>query len=369
MVSNISGGTYTVTGTTLDVTGSISGGTISVSSGALDVGGSLSGATITLNSSVSDIGGSVSGGGVTLTSSDLELDGTVSGGNFTLNNNSMLLLSTSPSGGTITYGSGTNTAANSVAITTIGTTNSVALAQLNDGDSIAESNIPFTSASLSGHTLTLKNGASTVATFSNVTLAGGASSTFEPVTTETIGGKTYYVATLDPPSGATGTGSTGATGAGSTGATGAPSGGSGHDKLTAEINPGNLFGPQDQGPRFLYVAGPATGQPGHTPGAQGTDLLIRAGTDFVQNFSLSQGDKLDLTKILAGAPLAHDLANLGNFVQVLGHGRNDPSFGPGIKTTLEVTGPHGSAVVNLESAGKLELSDLLKHHSLILPPH
>ena len=274
----------------------------------------------------------------------------------------MLLLSTSPSGGTITYGSGTNTAANSVAITTIGTTNSVALAQLNDGDSIAESNIPFTSASLSGHTLTLKNGTSTVATFSNVTLAGGASSTFEPVTTETIGGKTYYVATLDPPSGATGTGSTGATGASS-------GGGSGHDKLTAEINPGNLFGPQDHGPRFLYVAGPATGQPGHTPGAQGTDLLIRAGTDFIQNFSLAQGDKLDLTKILAGAPLAHDLANLGNFVKVLGSGHNDPGFGPGTKTSLEVTGPHGSAVLNLEGVGKLELSDLLKHHSLLLPPH
>ena len=359
MVSNISGGTYTVAGATLDVTGSVSGGTISVSSGALDIGGSLSGATITLNSSVSDIGGSVSGGSVMLTSSDLDLSGAVSGGNFTLNNNSMLLLSTSPSGGTITYGSGTNAAANSVAITTIGTTNSVALAQLNDGDSIAESNIPFTSASLSGSTLILKNGASTVATFSNVTLAGGASSTFEPVTMETIGGKTYYVATLDPPSGATGTGSTGA-----------PSGGaSGHDKLTAEINPGNLFGPQEQGSRFLYVAGPATGQPGHTPGAQGTDLLIRAGTDFVQNFSLSQGDKLDLTQILAGAPLAHDLANLSSFVKVLGYGQNDPGFGPGTKTSLEVTGPHDSAVVNLEGVGKLDLADLLKHHSLLLPPH
>ena len=381
MVSNISGGTYTVTGTTLDVTGSVSGGTISVSSGGLDVGGSLSGATITLNSSVSDIGGSVSGGSVALTNSDLDLEGAVSGGNFTLNNNSMLLLSTSPSGGTITYGTGskpTNAAAgnpNAVAITTIGTSNSVALSQLNDGDSIAESNIPFTSASLSGHTLTLKNGASTVATFSNVTLASGASSTFEPVTTETIGGKTYYVATLDPPSGATGTGSSGATGApsgatgtGPTGTTGAPSGGaSGHDKLTAEINPGNLFGPQDQGPQFLYVAGRATGQPGGTSDAQGNDLLIRAGTDFVKNFSLSHGDKLDLTQILAGAPLAHDLANLSSFVKVLGYGQNDAGFGPGTKTSLEVTGPHGSAVVNLEGVGKLDVADLLKHHSLLLP--
>ena len=34
-----------------------------------------------------------------------------------------------------------------------------------------------------------------------------------------------------------------------------------------------------------------------------------------------------------------------------------------------VTGPHGVAVVNLQGSGKLELQDLLKHHSLLLPPH
>ena len=249
------------------------------------------------------------------------------------------------------------------------------------------------------YTLTLTGtGANTgqTATFTNVTLAAGASHTFEPVTTEVIGGVTYYVATLDPPTGATGTGATGANGpnqgTGATGThghtgysaptgpqgghhdlagvTGAPAGsGSGHNNLAAAINPGTLFGPQDHGPRFLYIAGPAAGQPGHLAGESGTELLIRAGTDFVRNFSLTEGDKLDLTRILAGAPLAHDLTNLGNFVKVLGHGQNDPGFGPGTKTTLEVTGPHGSAVVNLEGAGKLDLRDLLKHQSLLLPPH
>ena len=286
----------------------------------------------------------------------------------------------------MTYGSGTDT----LAITTIGKTNNVSITQLNDNDSIAESNIAFNSASLSGSTLTLKEGSTTVATFTNVTLSSSANTTtFEPVTTETIGGVTYYVATLDPPagngatgaSGATGTsGATGATGTGGhtgatgptgagghTGATGTSGGDHGHDKLTAEINPGTLFGPQDHGPRFLYVAGPAAGQPGHTPGAQGTDLLIKAGTDFVKNFNLAQ-DKLDLTKILAGVP-AHELANLANFVKVLGSGPNDQGFGQGTKTTLEISGPHGSALVKLEGAGKLDLQDLLKHHSLILPPH
>jgi hypothetical protein len=132
-----------------------------------------------------------------------------------------------------------------------------------------------------------------------------------------------------------------------------------------------VFGTQGPGlaPRFLYVAGGSSGHAGHGASTQGSDLLIRAGTDYVQNFSLKGGDKLDLTQILAGVPLAHDLANLGHFVKVLGHGRNDPGFGPGTKTSLEVTGPHGSAVVNLEGVGKLELGDLLKHQSLLLPPH
>ncbi|MBV8337059.1 MAG: type I secretion C-terminal target domain-containing protein, partial [Alphaproteobacteria bacterium] len=172
--------------------------------------------------------------------------------------------------------------------------------------------------------------------------------------------------------GATGTGGhTGAIGTGShtstTGATGTSGGDHGHDKLTAEINPGTLFGPQDHSPRFLYAAGSAAGQAGHTPGAQSTDLLIKAGTDAVKNFSLSQ-DKLDLTNILAGVP-AHELANLANFVKVVGHGPNDQGFGHGTNTTLEISGPYGSATVNLQGAGKLDLQDLLKHHSLILPSH
>jgi len=279
-----------------------------------------------------------------------------------------MLVSTTPSGGTITYGTGINT----VEITTIGSTNNgVTLTGLNDGDSIAESNIAFNGVSLSGSTLILTENGTTVATFGHVSLASGASNTFYPVTQENIGGATYYVATLDPPAGNGATGAGGATGAtghpGTTGATGSSGGDQGHDKLTAEINPGSLSGAQDHGPRFLYVAGPATGQPGHTPGAQGTDLLIKAGTDFVKNFNLAQ-DKLDLTKILAGVP-AHELANLANFVKVLGSGPNDQGFGHGTKTTLEISGPHGSALVKLEGAGKLDLQDLVKHHSLILPPH
>jgi hypothetical protein len=162
--------------------------------------------------------------------------------------------------------------------------------------------------------------------------------------------------------------------AGPTGGHSAGIQGTSGDPLTAAINPGNLFGPQDQAsaPRFLYVAGTGavgSGQPGTGAAEHGRDLLIRAGTGFVPNFSLAHGDKLDLRQILAGAPLTHDLTNIDQFVRVLGHGRNDPGFGPGTKTSLEISGPHGTAILNLESAGKLDLKDLLKHHSLMLPPH
>jgi hypothetical protein len=156
------------------------------------------------------------------------------------------------------------------------------------------------------------------------------------------------------------------------GAAGSPSTPAGAATLTTPINPANLLGSAANAfaPKFLHATGTTSSVSGTTTivlGKEGHAGLIRAGTDFVQNFNLAH--KLDLTKILAGAPLAHDLANLGNFVKVLGYGKNDPGFGPGTKTTLEVTGPHGTAVVNLEGAGKLDLNDLLKHHSLLLPPH
>ena len=78
-------------------------------------------------------------------------------------------------------------------------------------------------------------------------------------------------------------------------------------------------------------------------------------------------DVTDLTPIFESAETGE--ANIGNFVQVLGSGPNDSGFGAGTKTILEVAGPGGSAVVNLEGSGKLDLNDLLKHNSLILPPH
>ena len=73
--------------------------------------------------------------------------------------------------------------------------------------------------------------------------------------------------------------------------------------------------------------------------------MVQPGSDTPQKLDLHQGGRLDLTQVLAGAPLASDLTNIGDFVKVVGHGRNDPGFGHGTKTTLEITGPNGGAVV------------------------
>ena len=98
-------------------------------------------------------------------------------------------------------------------------------------------------------------------------------------------------------------------------------------------------------------------------------LVVQGGGSYSQQFNITAGDKLDLTHVLAGAPIAHDLTNLNQFIKIVGHGAMDPASSGGTKTTLEVTGPAGSATVNLVGSGKLDLKDLLQHSSLILPPH
>ena len=152
------------------------------------------------------------------------------------------------------------------------------------------------------------------------------------------------------------TGATGALG-GATGPTGDSAGGRNH--FFATVDQPSLLGSLDS----AFLGSPLQGA------ESGTDLLVQPGSDVSETFSFAQGDTLDLTKLLAGAPLNADLSNLGSYVQVLGYSANDPGFGPGTKTTLEITGPGGQAIVNLEGAGKIDLQELLSHNSLILPPH
>ncbi|MFO1161090.1 MAG: DUF4214 domain-containing protein [Reyranellaceae bacterium] len=96
--------------------------------------------------------------------------------------------------------------------------------------------------------------------------------------------------------------------------------------------------------------------------------IVQPTTEIARAFSLADGDRLDLTQILANAPLRSDLTNIGDFVKVLGYGANDAGYGDGTKTLLSVAGPDGSALVALEGSGRLTVDDLLRHDSLILPP-
>jgi hypothetical protein len=96
--------------------------------------------------------------------------------------------------------------------------------------------------------------------------------------------------------------------------------------------------------------------------------VVRPNTDIAHAFNPANGDRLDLTQILANASLRSDLTNIGDFVTVLGYGANDAGYGDGTKTLLSVSGPDGSAMVVLEGSGRLTVDDLLKNDSLILPP-
>jgi len=164
------------------------------------------------------------------------------------------------------------------------------------------------------------------------------------------------------------TGPTGAPGpTGALGATGAP------DPLTPQLNQGNVLGDLADWVswKFLHIGGAGAGNlldPASVSGS-GQTLVVQAGGSYKENFSLAS-DKLDLTQVLSGAPLAHDLTNISQFVKIVSHGPSDPGFAGGGKTTLEITPPGGgSALVTLEGSGNLTLKQLLNHDSLLLPPH
>jgi hypothetical protein len=299
-VSGISSGSTTLNDTTLVVTGKMTGGSVTGNASTVDILGQMTAGTVTLNSSMLMVG----------------------------SNSSM---TPSVTGGSIIYGTGVD----SVALANIASgNNNVSLVNLNDGDSIAESNIPFTSATFSGNEVILKNGATPVATFTHVTLAAGAQQTFQTVTTENIGGTTFYVATLDPPTGATGTSNPPIA---STSTSDPPTGSS--DPLTTPIDPDNVVGGFDK-MKFLHGA-------------------LEGGAGGISDSPDGLG-KLGLAKVLAT-----DLTNLGGVVKALRHDDNHPGLGFDRPPTGPPVGM-GSALSNLDNTGK---PDPLLTHDTIKPHH
>ena len=86
------------------------------------------------------------------------------------------------------------------------------------------------------------------------------------------------------------------------------------------------------------------------------------GTDAIAGFTLTNGDKLDLSRLLAGTGALADGSNLASFVKLTQEDTNHPST---TDTVLTVKGISASASVTLLNTGTLTLSDLIEHGSIV----
>lgn len=96
-------------------------------------------------------------------------------------------------------------------------------------------------------------------------------------------------------------------------------------------------------------------------------LLIAPGANAsITNFSLTAGDQLDLTALLSGAPLAHDLSNLSAYLTATPQspGQNGASV-----SLLAVSRPGGTASLALSSTSPISVANLVTANALVLPPH
>jgi hypothetical protein len=94
---------------------------------------------------------------------------------------------------------------------------------------------------------------------------------------------------------------------------------------------------------------------------------VQPGNSTTEHFNIGLGDKIDLTQVLAGAPISSDLTNLEQIAKVVGSGSTEPSNNHVSNTTLDIAGPGGSARIELQGSGRVDLKDLLHHDSSILP--
>ncbi len=105
----------------------------------------------------------------------------------------------------------------------------------------------------------------------------------------------------------------------------------------------------------------------HVNAIQGETFRVEDGADAtIGDFSVTSGMKLDLTALLAGAPLAGDLSNLGAFVSASAHVAD---LAGGVDTILSVHGPGGAATLRLLNPNPIAVADLLNDHVLTLPGH
>jgi hypothetical protein len=93
-------------------------------------------------------------------------------------------------------------------------------------------------------------------------------------------------------------------------------------------------------------------------------LSAAGGSEIISGFTTANGDRLDLSKALAGVKLAPDLSDLGTYVSATSKAGWETT-----STVLKVTAGGTTEIVTLANGGALSLSSLLSHNSLILPAH
>ena len=79
----------------------------------------------------------------------------------------------------------------------------------------------------------------------------------------------------------------------------------------------------------------------------------------IWGFTPGGGDKIDLTQVLKGVSLAHDLSNLGQYITV--------GYGTATNTGLTIHGAFGVDTVHLLGSGNLTLGQI--ESSFVLPTH
>jgi hypothetical protein len=118
---------------------------------------------------------------------------------------------------------------------------------------------------------------------------------------------------------------------------------------------------------LAFIGGSQPSQATLTAQPNETFMIGKGANALIENFSIANGDTLDVRALLNGVSLAADLSNLGSFVSITGT-TADP-FGNGTDTNVSVSGPGGSAVLSLQGSGAIKLSDLESGNALKLPPH
>ena len=113
-------------------------------------------------------------------------------------------------------------------------------------------------------------------------------------------------------------------------------------------------------PRLMFLGG--TGPDVTAVAAHSAEIfLIGDGANAViTGLSSAAGNQLDLTGLLMGANLTHDLSDLPGYMNI--DSRPDGAV-------LSIHGPGGTASVALMNSGGMTLADLLSADVLALPPH